>query len=60
MILEVDLKVCVRCGLIVARDPAHPVDSKRTQCPGCSKDLEPLKAAVRGDGSTVVFYTECE
>ena len=57
MILEVDLKVCVRCGLIVARDPA---DSKRTRCPGCLKDLEPLKAAVRDDGSTVVFYTDCE
>lgn len=50
----VALKVCVRCGLVVARE----LDDRRVTCPGCAKDLEPLKADLSDDGKTVVFYTE--
>lgn len=48
--LEVNLGICKICELVMAY-------VKGRGCSGCGSETEPLKAAIKSDG-TILFYTE--
>ncbi len=50
---EVKLAICTRCEMVCGT-------AVERGCPGCGKSMEPLKAALKADAQTIVFYTEYE
>ncbi len=50
---EVKLAICTRCEMVCGA-------TVERRCPGCDKSMEPLKAALKADGKTIVFYVEYE
>ncbi len=50
---EVKLAICTRCERVCG------ATTERT-CPGCLRRMEPIKAALKADGETIVFYMEYE